>query len=541
MSSSVNRTGVGGCTWRWAATGLLMVVSLGAPRAWAQDSPAGWTYEALIEARKSAAWSARPATEREQIVRAAWDGVITPGPAAGDLPGWLRVTDAFAGDGTAAQRAALGDLMSGAAASATPEQASSLSVWDLWRLLRVVDRAGSGSTTKSTWVAAWFAGVDEAWVVDAAPGDLKLAVTWATIYLNPSARHEVFGRYHAALDARAAEDLTWAAESKLAPLTALLHMSLAERQGSEADAPPAIEPRAWAGLGVWDFYQVRESARVLGLFPRVGRAWSVEWFLASDAWLDGAGYQEVNALYDWLSEAKGQARGAEAMGRLLDYVRRRVLLDPSWLVAEDAESLGLTRVLVDLNPTLSHAELEEVAGHVIDRFVARPDLDADHWDYESFGALFASDALRQRLAAAVAADGGRPHVRLGKLVTWLNTGSTRLDAWRAELEQRAESASGDERALWLLIRAEAASPWALPLSAQRERSAGQWADDAVTAATTEAVRVEAVEWASRNHALFQRYDEARGLLVAEAARVGDPALRQRLDDLLAQTEVAAGR
>ncbi|MEM8875889.1 MAG: hypothetical protein AAGD32_16700 [Planctomycetota bacterium] len=499
------------------------------------------TLQSLVATRQSSSWPTLSDDLRTNAINNAWT-FLSSEPDASTVKLWLKVADAYRSDGTKEQLDALdGRLV--ATVTSSPERAATLSVWDLWRLLRVSQSSDGSFLTQSLWVQAWFENADATWVQSARPADLKLALKWAIDYLEAPTRLEVFRGYHKALAERAARDRAWAVDSKLGPTIALLRM--AASTGASVDSEPAerstsetskVDPALWSRLGVWDFYQVRESARLLSLFPAVGRAWTTDWFLSTDAWRDRAGYREINALYDWLSEARDEPTGERAMQRLLDEVKNRVLLEPSWLLADDPESLGLTRVLVELNPTLSHEELEELANHVINRFIERPDLDADHWDYESVASLFASEALQAQLKTAIIDERGNPRVRLGKLVTWLKTGTDGLDLWRVELEERAEAATGDQRALWLLIRAEAASPWALPLSGQRDRSAGAWAQDALASTVSEPVRAEAVEWVARDHLLFGRSNAAAELLAAESQHARDPGLRERLESLRLQAQ-----
>ncbi|MEZ6192084.1 MAG: hypothetical protein R3C45_12470 [Phycisphaerales bacterium] len=510
-----------------------------------------WNSKQLLDATGTEAWKTLTVNEQQDVANHTWTTYLHDGGTSASigLADFLRIADRFQDRLDAIRRDSLASAFESRISSRN--ELASLGVWDVWRMRRVASSLGIANVTMDAWTQSYLQTSNQIFV-DAGKPELGLIMGWLDsvehgLGVDMSQTRNAVASYVESLETQVPDGGTVALYAELRRLgSTVTDSSEQTRRDIARELTGLVQSnhKAFLGLTVWNMDYFRKTAEAAGVSRAQITDWTLAWFLQNDAWKEKATYREINALYDWVFEARTHADGRVAERRLVDYLRARLVLDPDAVAMPESDGGGLARVLRSVAPRMDEDELEVVARHVIDRLTRDDGIDGDHWHYENVASLFGTDSLRQELRAAMVDAEGNPRAKVGKVVTWMYRGSPEAAAWRDELEAKGtdnQTAAG-QRARWLLLRADAASPITLSVDDPTDtKTPREWAQDALAVAPDEPTRLACLRWIIADDLLFKRVSQAEATLTLEASAITSPNLIPAVDDLKRRVAITKDR
>lgn len=508
-----------------------------------------WDSKQLLDATGAEAWTALTINEQQNVVNHTWTIYLQDSgtSASISLADFLRIADRFQERLDTAQRDSLASAFESRISSRN--ELASLGVWDVWRMRRVASSLGIANVTMDAWTQSYLQTSNQIFV-DAGKSELGLIMGWVDsvehdLGVDMSQTRNAVASYVENLETQIPDGGTVALYAELRRLgSTVTDSSEQTRRDIARELTGLVQSnhKAFLGLTVWNMDYLRKTAETAGISRAQITNWTLVWFIQNDAWKEKATYREINALYDWIFEARTHADGRAAERRLIDYLRIRLVLDPDAVAMPESEGKGLARVLRAVAPQMDIDEIEMVAHRVIGRLTQDDGIDGDHWHYENVASLFGTESLRQELRAAIVDAEGNPRPKIGKVMTWMYRGAPESTAWRDELEAKSADTNlpAAQRARWLLLRADAASPITLLVDDQIDtKTPRDWAQDALAVAPDEPTRLACLQWIIADDLLFKRINEAEATLANEAPKITSPDLISAVDEL--QRRVSATR
>lgn len=530
-------------SWLRVVTALICLLALGLPAYAALPTDwQQWGTDDLLAASQQEQWEAMAVEEQHAVAGLVWTGFLRDGGAAAaiSLADFLRLADRFHDRLDTARRVDLATLAQTRIPSDGAELAS-LGVWDIWRMRRVARSLGVEDATVVAWTQTYLT-TNSRMFNEAGSPELGLLMDWANdveqdLGTDMSSTRQAIVNYIDGLATASGGQSPAALYAQVRVIgTALSKTGDDERPKLAQQIVDLVQqnPEAFHGMTLWDLDYLRGKALAAEVDKDQISDWTLDWVLHADAWMHQSAHREINAVHDWVFSARTRPLARDAERRLTEYLCDRLAIDPRPLAMVDSEGMGLARVMRSLAPRLDEDELERLANHVADQFAQGSAIDGYHWDYENMASLFDTPQLRQALRDRLVDTQGRPRVKVGKLVTWMHRGSQDVALWRSQIEQKAsdEQLPADQRARWLLIRADAASPVALsindPVDATTPR---MWAEQALAIAPDEPTRLECLKWIVTDDLRFKRVSEASATLTLEAPTFVTPSLEVEVQEL----------